>query len=387
MPVIDIPLERTHASRHEHCRAMLAAQGVVGGGCDVAVIDTGVDPDWLETLARSHKTDIIAYDFTRNQEGWREPPGKSHGSRIIADILQSAPLARIHSLRVHGAEQGTSRADIVRAITWCGEHNIKAANLSAAFYGNACTAEAPCELCRTINSVALSSGLFTVIAAGDAYRVGQLLDRGEGIAQCPAARAELGWCIASPEVVTPGAELVKHPEGGLSFTTGKFTSGVAQLRGALPALDLFTIRRVIRRSCVPSAHVPAGIGGFGRHCFLMAWLAASGAAETASGRMPPLDLNALRRPSTPAKSGADRALLQALQAVCAGPVMAQQWREARDIMTHVLEAVTAWARPLDLALAHHVRAACQEALGEDAQAAADYDSGVAALMAGLGIAQ
>lgn len=285
---------------------------------------------------------------------------------------------------MHGAGQGASRADIMRAITWCGEHNIKVANLSAAFYGNACTAEAPCELCRTINSVALSSGLFTVIAAGDAYHVGQLLDRGEGIAQCPAARAELGWCIASSEVVTRGAELVKHPEGGLSFTTGKFTSGVAQLRGALPELDLFTIRRAIRRSCVPSAHVPADVGGFGRHCFLMAWLAASGAAETASDRMSwPLALKALRRPSVPGKSGADRALLQALQVVCAGLIAAQQWRMARDVMTHVLEAVSPWARPLDLALAHHVRAACHEALGEDLQGAADYDSGVTALIGGL----
>ena len=124
-----------------------------------------------------------------------------------------------------------------------------------------------------------------VVASGDSYTVGQMIDLGGNPYQCPAAHAELGWGVASSEMVTPGKVLMQHSEGGLSFTAGKFTAGVVQLRGALPGLNLFAIRRAIRRTCVPSVHVAPAIGGFGRHCFLMAWLAASGAVERAAGRL------------------------------------------------------------------------------------------------------
>ena len=84
MPAITIPLDETHGDRHEWCRAMLMTLGVVGGGCDVAVIDTGVDPDWLTAQGLPHPPTIITHDLTRRQEGWQEPPGRPHGSRCTA---------------------------------------------------------------------------------------------------------------------------------------------------------------------------------------------------------------------------------------------------------------------------------------------------------------
>jgi hypothetical protein len=383
MPAITIPLDETHGDRHEWCRAMLMTLGVVGGGCDVAVIDTGVDPDWLAAQDLPHPPTITTHDLTRRQEGWREPSGRPHGSRIIADILRSAPLARIHSVRVHGDAQDADRTDIARAIEWCGRHRMQVANLSTAFYGDGCTHDEPCVLCRTINSVALSSGVFTAIASGDAYTLGEQIDRGEAPLQCPAARAQLGWSVASSEVVTPGAVLAERPEGGLSFTTGKFTSGVAQIRGDVRSLDLFEVRRAIRRTCVPSVHVPPAIGGFGRHCFLMAWLAASGMAAIAAGRPAVFDASVLRTPSETTPRGVDRELLAALQTLCAGPIMSRNWNQGHAVADAILGMVASWASPLDLALVRHVRASCREALGDDKGAAEDYEAGLSLLDASL----
>jgi len=387
MPVLEIPLERTHPDRHEWCRGILASFGVVGAGCSVAVIDKGVDPEWLAAQDLVGPRDVVPLDFTRGQEGPREPPGdqpgERHGSRIIADILRSAPLARVHSLRVHGAEHEADRADIVRALEWCGRNGITVANLSVAFYDRSCTDDSPCVLCRSINSIALASGLFTVISSGDAVTIGEKIDRGDEPWQCPTARAQLGWGIASPEVVTPAKILLEHPEGGLSFTTGKFSAGVAQLRGALPGVDLFAIRRAIRRSCVPSAHVPQNIGGFGRHCFLLAWLAATGLAEIPAEAPSAIEIK-LGGPSERTANGVDKGLLRAARLVSAALILRQQWQRAKEATLSLLRAAAPWASEMDQALLQHLLGSCAEATGDDAEAASAYDEAAKRFQSAVG---
>jgi hypothetical protein len=373
MPVIDIPLDHTHADRHEYCRDIMAALGFQGAGCEVAVLDTGIDPGLISRVKLPLQGNVTAHDFTRRGEGWREPSEQPHGSRIVIDILRAAPLATVHSLRVNGASLDADRDDHLKALDWCARHRIGVANLSFVFY-DGCSNQMPCQLCRGINSAALSSDLFCVIASGDAYTLGSMLNHGKAPLLCPASHTPFAWAVASPEVVMPGAVVIKNKEGGLSFTTGKFTAGLAQLRGAMSGSDLFSIRRAIRRTCIPSPYVTEDIGGFGRHCFLMAWLGASGTREHAAGRLSFEKTASLRQPLGPGPGGADIGVVRAMQALVGHLVMRQRWRQARDKAEEMLALIEPWGGVLDVALVRHVRAACREAVGDDVGAGVDYDA-------------
>ena len=368
MPSYDIPLERTHPFRHELSRVILTGIGARGAGCTVAVIDTGIDPDYFtERAFLDARPNVIAHDFTRGQEGWKET-GTPHGSRIIADILESAPSVAMHSLRVHGATALADREDVVSALQWCGRNRVQVANLSLNFY-KGCSAAEPCILCRAVNSVALASGMFIVISSGDAITVGEAIDAGQAPHLCPLSNGQMAWGIASPEVVTAARVLLRSPEGGLSFTTGKFTAGIAQLRGILPGVDLFELRYCLRRTCVPTPHVAPAVGGFGRHSFLLAWLAASGLAEPPSD----LDLASLSRPS-PAQPGqlVDGALLRAMRLLASRMILPQRWDAAGAMLDRVIATVEPWAGPVDRMLGRYMRGCCREALGADIAAGEDY---------------
>jgi hypothetical protein len=377
MPKIAIPLEQTQPARHDRCRTLLGRLGADGTGATVAVIDSGVDPDWLAGRHVTAKTPAVrAHDFTAGHEGWRETMRPPHGSRIVADILRDAPGAQIESLRVHGTARLATRADVVGALEWCGRNGMRVANLSFSAY-NGCTRDAPCILCRSINTVALASDLFIVASVGDAFTAGEMFEAGKQPLACPVWNAPIAWGIGSPEIVATSTELFANKGGGLSFTTGKFSAGVAQLRGAFPRADLFATQRAIRHTCVPSPHVPWTLG-FGRHCFVLAWLALSG--SDAAGAM---DLGALHQAAGAGPEGVDRGVLAALRTITAHAIVRGRWAAAEAYTADVMRATESWAGAPEHALLLHVRASCREATGNDSGAAEDYLAAEAALLAWL----
>jgi hypothetical protein len=377
MPKIDIPLEQTHPARHDRCRTLLRLLGADGTGARVAVIDSGVDPSWLgEQRVAATATSVRAHDFTAGQEGWQETMRPVHGSRIVADILRDAPGAALESLRVHGQARLATRADVVRALEWCGRNRMGVVNMSFSAYSG-CSQDAPCMLCRAINTVALASDLFVMASVGDAFTAGEMFADGKQPLACPVWNTPVAWGIGSPEILATSAELFANKGGGLSFTTGKFAAGVAQLRGAFPAVDLFATQRAIRHTCVPSPHLSWKLG-LGRHCFVLAWLALSG-----TNAAPDFDLSALRGPADKGKEGVDRGVLAALETITRHAIVPGRWDAAAGFTDKLIDATASWARPPEQALLRHVRASCREATGDDAGAAEDYVAAEAALLAWL----
>jgi len=372
---MDFDLDAAHPARHEYCKHFIWQLGVMGQGCKVAVIDSGVDLDWLHANGDSARfARVVPVDLTPGKEGALDESAEHHGSRVIRDILQSAPRAEVYSLRVYGKEHEPSREELCAALEWCVASDMQVVNLSASFYDE-CSEEA-CVLCRSINSFALADDIFVAIAGGDSYTLNERIVKGRAPVLCPACHGVLGWAVEGPEVVANRAEVLRSSlvsGGGLSFTTAKFTGGVALIRSVLPRLGMFLTRDVIRRTCIPlSNQTYAGLG-FGRHCFLLALLYAAGIRSGAVGKEPPVKLEDLKVRSARKEGAADANLCAALQWVCATQIRFQKWEEAYKTIEAIAGPIRTWAGPLELALVEHLAGASLEALGESKLAADCYE--------------
>ncbi len=372
------PLDRTQPKRHGFCTILLFRFGVTGRGCKVGVIDTGLDVDWLrEYCANLEYATIHTHDLTPGREGSADVTEKHHGSRVVRDVLLFAPQAEIHSLRVYGRESSPSREELVAAVEWCARNEVAVANISTSFYGQECTYERPCVLCRAINTYALSADVFSVVVGADAYTLSEQAARGDAPALCPALSSLLAWAVEGPEVVADRAKVLAsslESGSGLSFTTAKFSGGAALLRSVLPRTDVFSTHLAIRETCLPLRNPPAPHLGFGRHCFLLAYLYSEGVRGRLVKATPPLQAAALRAPSNGKKGDFDAALCEMLQWVVVTPIREQRWADAAQVLDEIAGAIEPWASKSDLALLEHVRGSCFEALGLDDRAAPSYDS-------------
>ncbi len=194
------PLDQSHSTRHEECKAFLWQLGFMGQGCKVGVIDTGVDLEWLRKNGDpAQYTSVHPLDFTPASEGPGDFAPGLHGTRIVRDILLGAPRAEIFSLKVYGVRHSPSRRDLAAALEWCSQSGLSVVNISTAIYGGDCSIESPCLLCRSINTHALAAGLFTVSVGGDAYTLNEMIARGEAPVICPA-NCVLGWAVEGPGV-------------------------------------------------------------------------------------------------------------------------------------------------------------------------------------------
>jgi hypothetical protein len=385
---MEFPLDRAQPFRHEYCKTLIWQLGVMGQGCKVGVIDTGIDLAWLRGDGDVAKfATIHAYDLTPEREGPDDVSEEHHGSRVIGDILRGAPRAEIHSLRVYGRKHAPTREELAAALEWCAKSDIRVVNLSTSFYGDGCSYNDPCPLCRAINTFALAGDLFTVVVGGDAYTLNEQAEHGDTPALCPALNSPLAWVVEGPEVVDDRAQVLKRSlesASGLSFTTAKFSGGAALLRSVEPRMDLFFTRMAIRRTCLPLREPASGRLGFGRHCFLLAFLCSEGLRAGVNKPSPPVLPQDLGAPSQRKKGAADAAVCEMLQWVAAMPIRHKKWNNALAATGTLVERIKSWAGPLDLALAMHVQASCLEALGLADQASACYDHANAMLNSYLG---
>jgi hypothetical protein len=186
----------------------VAAQGVVGTGTVVAVLDTRVDtsnPNFPTCTAQgSAQSCVVASppDFSGNPE-----PDTSHGTNVAAIILAVAPDTRIAALSVVGAGcDGASDSALIAAVNWCIQQkrtglNLVAMNLSL---GTQDGFSAPCPnhdlMITAVIANAKAANILTVISAGNSGQAG-----------------EIAWPACIPGVVSVGAVYdAKHCDWGLA---------------------------------------------------------------------------------------------------------------------------------------------------------------------------
>jgi subtilisin family serine protease len=146
-----------------------AAQGQLGAGTAVAVLDTGVDytrPEFGACTAAGGAGCKVAYaqDFAPNDSTL---DANGHGTNVAAIVLGVAPGTQVLALDVFNGSTASS-SDIISAINWCIAHqatyHIAAMNLSlgSGSYTAACTDvfAAPLQAART-------AGILPVVAAGN----------------------------------------------------------------------------------------------------------------------------------------------------------------------------------------------------------------------------
>jgi len=369
MPVIQFPLDESHPKRHELTVLLLMCLDGTAGGVKVAVIDTGVDRDWLADNCPNTPKIVSSLDYTKHKEGPFDTTLTSHGSRIIRDISLFAPKASIYSLRVHGANALGDRSNIIPALDWCARNRMSVVNLSLCFYSDECSLERLCRLCRRINTHSIASNMFCSVVCGDAYTLNEMLDEGGLPSLCPSY-CGLAWGVASSEVVDRQSDLADQPEGGLSFTTARFSGGVALLRSALPDLDVLDIRAMIQKTCVALGPDVPREAGFGRHSFLLAYFAGSSLVMAKKG----LEQKAedFRKRSSRMRGRADGDLCVGLERIAARIVWGD-WKMAYELAKALSRRAEAWAEPLEQALVEYFLGACLESLNKPAEAAAHYD--------------
>jgi len=366
-------LDRTQPLRHELCQTLIWRFGFEGRGCKVGVLDTGVDVDWVREHCPTFGNGTIeAHDCTPGHEGPVDESPEHHGSRVIADVFQLAPQAEVHSLRVYGREHNATREELVAALEWCARAGMHVVNLSTSFYGDDCTFENPCVLCRAINTFTLGAGVFHVIVGGDAYTLNELAAKtGSAPVLCPALNSPLAWAVESADVVGDRKRVLEQSlksGGGLSFTTAKFSGGAALLRSL--GQDALSTHMVLRRTCIPLP-APQRALGLGRHCFLLAFLCLQGLSAGFVEDAPPVPIASLDAPSPQKKGGYDGGISAALAWTVARHVFRNEWDDAVKMTDAVASVAAPWAEGQDLALIEHVRASCMEGVG-DARAEASY---------------
>ncbi|HTZ58027.1 MAG TPA: S8 family serine peptidase [Acidobacteriaceae bacterium] len=372
---MDLTLDSEFPQRHTQCKWSIWRFGCKGRSAKVAVIDTGVDIDWIhQTYPFLPLDNIHALDFTTAKQGAEDCPGMDHhGSKVIAAILTGAPEAEIFSLRVYSEGVETTRERFCDALTWCVNSGISIVNISQGFYFG-CSSDEPCMLCRKINTYTLTADLFAVISCGDPYTLNEQIERGLSPAICPALNSRLAWGLGGSIIIgdrrTNLDRLVGSDEG-LSFVAADFTGGVALLRSRQPTNDVFSVRRAIRRTCAPLVGPPATDLAVGRHCFLLAFLYLEGRRFAPNGPASK-QLAELKRPARSAVDTFHAESFKYLMRIVIRLIAKHDWSAAVKDTSDLFETVRSWAEPGHQSIILHVLATCFEALGETNRAAESY---------------
>lgn len=162
------------------------ADGATGDGVDVAVIDSGIDPQHPDLVDRlADPSDESAHEAWVECRGdcqrpWADDGG--HGTHVAGTIAADAserlvgvaPGARLHALKVCGAQGGCRTSAVVEAIRYAADQGWDVANLSLGSPRGSPALEAAGEYAR-------EAGLVPVAAAGN---------RGPGSVGYPAAYDE-----------------------------------------------------------------------------------------------------------------------------------------------------------------------------------------------------
>ena len=246
----------------------VAAQGNLGAGTAVAVLDTGVDYTQAAFGActspgvPSSCKVVYAQDFAPD-DGKLDADG--HGTNVAAIVAGVAPGTKIIALDVFGATGTASASDILSAYSWViankAAYNIVAMNLSLG--GGRNTAAVTSGAYNAAVAQARAAGILTVAAAGnDGYAdslsqpaavagvlsVGAVYDSSMGTknwggdARCSdaASAADRVTCFSNSAsfltLLAPGSQILAAgiTQGGTSQAAPHVAGAVAVLRAAFP---------------------------------------------------------------------------------------------------------------------------------------------------------
>lgn len=231
-----------------------AFAGSTGAGVDVAVLDSGVSVDHPDVgeLAGS-----VAFEADpQDPESAREVAGPhedlvGHGTACAGIIRALAPDARIHSVRVLGANLKGRGANLDAGIRWAADHGMQVANLSLSS-----KSEAMYGRLHRVADAAYFSGAVLVCAANNqpgptypseyASVVSVACEPGAdpwSLAYNPTPPVEFGARGIDVEVAwTGGGRIVAS---GNSFAAPHVTGMVAVLLAKHPGLTPFQVKAVL----------------------------------------------------------------------------------------------------------------------------------------------
>ncbi|TFG37671.1 MAG: hypothetical protein E4H46_01315, partial [Desulfobacterales bacterium] len=161
--------------RHIGCE-LVHAQGIIGQGIKIAVIDTGIDYEHPQ-LTANYKG---GYDFVFNNSDPYDDSSISHGTHVAGIIAASAdgigvvggaPDASLYAVKVLGASGFGLESWVIAGIEWAVDNGMDIANLSLSIDDP----DSPAlQALKDVCDAAYDAGLLLVAAAGN-IRLGDVL--------------------------------------------------------------------------------------------------------------------------------------------------------------------------------------------------------------------
>jgi subtilisin family serine protease len=202
-----------------------------GWGVTVAILDSGIDEDWVS----EH------YDLT----GYGSTPYIMHGTKVANIVKQAAPGSKILSYKVCH-DSSVNYLNVLKAVDMAVQ-KADVINMSLGFTIDSCKPTTPCPLCETINYYSQNMGKVFVAAAGnlgkensiqcpgnsqEAVTVGSVKQHSLELADY-SSRGTPG--VKKPNIITSGSIYFNQEyEDGTSFSTPILTGVISAL---LPSMN------------------------------------------------------------------------------------------------------------------------------------------------------
>ncbi|WP_240670448.1 S8 family peptidase [Actinoplanes solisilvae] len=270
----------------------LWAAGNTGAGVDVAVLDSGIDPDHPDLAGR-----VVATKSFVPGETILDRLG--HGTHVASTIAGTgaasggvekgvAPGARLHIGKVLGDNNFGENSGIIEGMEWAArDQHAKVINLSL---GDQPT-DGTDPMSLAVNQLSAETGALFVIAVGNQgreYGIGTpgaadaalsvgAVTNADTLAGFSSRGPRLGDRAVKPDLTAPGAEILaarsqyaKDGEGsyltisGTSMATPHVTGAVALLAAKHPELDGEQLKELLMSTTKPLTGMTAYEGGTGR---------------------------------------------------------------------------------------------------------------------------
>lgn len=268
------------------------ADGNIGAGVDVAVLDSGIDPDHPDLAGRIVATRNFVPEYPILDR-------LGHGTHVASTIAGSgaasggvekgvAPGVRLHIGKVLGDNNYGENSGIIEGMEWAArDQHAKIINLSL---GDSPT-DGTDPMSLAVNELSAETGALFVVAAGNQgreYGIGTpaaadaalsvgAVDRTDALAGFSSMGPRLGDRAVKPDITAPGAEILaarsqyaKDGEGsymvmsGTSMATPHVAGAAALLAAKHPELNGEQLKQLLTSTTERLPDMTAYAGGTGR---------------------------------------------------------------------------------------------------------------------------